>query len=308
LASGFGRWSIQIEGELVESIGEAPVTHLQKISPDWMEVLGLTLEEGRGLQDTDIGGRPLVGVVNEAFARRVLRGGKAVGRRIRTFGTDAPWIEIVGVVGDVKHEGLQVEPYQMLYVPFAQSVDNSIDVSHNMGLFVETQTDPAVLAGPIRELAKRIEASVAITSSQTMKDVRAEAASDREFPTVLLGVFGAVALILSAIGIYAMVSYSVNQRTREVGVRMAVGAEGRDVQWMVVRQAGVPVAAGVALGLLGAIHATDYIESLLFNVSPTDPLSYGSVAVVLAAVAFLAAYLPARRASKVDPMAVLRSE
>jgi putative ABC transport system permease protein len=141
-----------------------------------------------------------------------------------------------------------------------------------------------------------------------MKDVRAEAASDREFPTVLLGLFGAVALILSAIGIYAMVSYSVNQRTREVGVRMAMGADGRDVRWMVVRQASVPVIAGLALGLLGALHATDTLESLLYNVSKTDPLSYGGVAVVLAAVALLAAYVPARRASRVDPMTVLRNE
>jgi predicted permease len=308
LASGFGRWSVQIEGEVVETIGEAPVTHLQQISPGWTRVLGLELVDGRSLHETDAGGRPLVGVVDEAFVRRVLHGGKTVGRRIKTFDSDSPWMEIVGVVKDMKHEGLQLEPYPMLYVPFAQAGENGVDVSHNMGLFVEAHPEASSLAAPIRELASRLRPSVAVYSTQTMEDVRAEAASDREFPTVLLSLFGAVALLLSAVGIYAMVSYTVNQRAREVGVRMAMGADSHDVRWMVVRQASGPVGAGVALGLLGALHATDYLESLLYNVSPTDPWTYGGVGVFLAAVALLAAYVPARRASRVDPMAVLRNE
>ena len=149
---------------------------------------------------------------------------------------------------------------------------------------------------------------VAIYSVQTMEDVRAGAASDREFPTVLLGIFGSVALFLSAIGIYATVSYTVNQRAREVGVRMAMGAGSSAVRWMIVRQASLPVAAGLALGLFGALHATEYLESLLYNVSPVDPLTYGVVAAVLATVALLAAYLPAMRASRVDPITVLRNE
>jgi putative ABC transport system permease protein len=141
-----------------------------------------------------------------------------------------------------------------------------------------------------------------------MDHVRAGAASDRQFPAILLGLFGAVALFLSAIGIYAMVSYTVTQRTREVGVRMALGARARDVRWMVVRQAGLPVAVGMGLGLLGALHVTGYLESLLYNVSTTDPLAYGGVVAVLTAVALAAAYLPASRASRVDPMTVLRNE
>jgi putative ABC transport system permease protein len=153
-----------------------------------------------------------------------------------------------------------------------------------------------------------MDPSVAIYSVQTMDDVRAKAASDREFPTILLGIFGSVALFLSAIGIYAMVSYTVSQRTREVGIRMAMGADAGDVRWMVVRQAGLPVASGVGLGLLGALHTTDYLESLVYNVSTSDPLTYGGVAALLAAVALVAAYLPAMRASRVDPLTVLRNE
>jgi putative ABC transport system permease protein len=308
LASGFGRWSIQVEGEEVETIGEAPVTHLQQISPGFIKTLGLALEEGRGLAETDTGNQPPVGMVNEAFVRRVLAGGEAVGRHVRMFERDSRWMEIIGVVRDVKHEGLQSDPYPMLFVPHMQTEENNIGVARNMGLVVHAPYDAASLAAPIRELVRRIDPSVAIDSVQTMKDVRAGAASDREFPAILLGLFGAVALFLSGLGIYAMVSYSLSQRIREVGVRMAMGAEARDVQWLVVRQASRPVAVGVGLGLLGALHATDYLESLLYNVSTTDPLTYGAVAVVLTAVALLAAFLPAVRASRVDPMQVLRNE
>jgi putative ABC transport system permease protein len=308
LASGFGRWSIQVEGEVVETIGEAPVTHLQRVSPGFVKTLGVTLKEGRGLTETDTGGQPLVGMVNEAFVRRILSGRKAVGRRVRMFNEGSPWMEIVGVVRDVKHEGLQSDPYPMLFVPYEQSRENNINVAHNMGLFVHAPYDAAALAAPIRDLVRRVDPSVAVYSVQTMDDVRAQAASDREFPTILLGLFGSVALILSALGIYAMVSYSVSQRTREVGVRMALGAGIRDVRWMVVRQAIFPVAAGVGFGLLGALHVTDYLGSLLYNVSTTDPLTYGAVAASLAAVALLSAYLPALRASRVDPMTVLRNE
>jgi predicted permease len=308
LASGFGRWSIQIEGEVVETIGEAPVTHLQRVSADFMRTLGLTLKEGRGLARTDTAGQPLVGVVNEAFAKRVLAGKKVLGRRVRMYDDESPWMEIVGVVADIRHQGLQTEPYPMLYVPFEQSVENSISVAHNMAMFVETQSEAFSLAGPIRTLVERMDPSVAIYAVQTMDDVRTGAASDREFPTVLLGVFGSIALFLSAVGIYAMVSYSVGERAREVGVRMAMGADPGDVRWMIVRQASWPVATGVGLGLLGAMHATDFLKSMLYNVSSTDPLTYGGVAAILATVALVAAYLPAMRASRVDPMTVLRDE
>jgi len=308
LASGFGRWSIQIEDEVVATIGEAPVTHLQRVSPGFLGALGLPLIKGRPFSDKDTGDRPLVGIANEAFVRRLLDGESPIGRRVRMFDPESKWVEIVGVVGDIRHEDLQTEPYPMLYVPFAQSEDNSITIAHNMGLFLHTRSDAAALAAPVRELIRRMDPSVAIYSVQTMEDVRAGAATDREFPTVLLGVFGSVALLLSAIGIYATVSYTVNQRTREVGVRMAMGAGSRAVRWMIVRQSSLPVAAGLALGLVGALHATEYLESLLYNVSPVDPLTYGAVAAVLASVALLAAYLPAMRASRVDPITVLRNE
>jgi putative ABC transport system permease protein len=308
LASGFGRWSIQVEDQVVETIGEAPVTHLERVSPGIFGALGLPLIEGRLFSVADSGGQPLVGIVNEAFIRKLFAGESPIGRRVRMFDPDSPWMEIVGVVGDMRHQGLLTDPYPMLYVPFAQSEENNINVAHNMGLFLHTQSDAASLAAPIRELIRRMDPSVAIYSVQTMDAVRAGAASDRTFPTVLLGVFGSVALLLSAIGIYATVSYTVSQRTREVGVRIAMGAGSHAVRWMVVRQASLPVAAGLTLGLLGALHVTDYLESLLYNVSTTDPLTYGGVAAILAAVALLAAYVPARRASRVDPMTVLRNE
>jgi predicted permease len=308
LASGFGRWSIQIGGEVVETIGEAPVTHFQRVSPSYFGTLGFTLKSGRLLSVTDVAGQPLVGIVNETFVRRLLPGKTAIGHRVRMFDPDSPWMEIVGVVGDIRHEGLQEEPYPMLYVSFAQCEENGVSVPRDMAFFIHAEPDVAMVAEPVRDLIRQMDPSVPVSYIQTMDEVRMSAASDREFPTVLLSIFGSVALFLSAIGIYAMVSYTVSQRTREVGVRMALGADSRGVRWMVVRQAGRSVAAGLALGLLGALHLTDYLESLLFNVSSTDPITYSGVAAVLAAVALFAAYLPARRASRVDPMSVLRTE
>jgi putative ABC transport system permease protein len=308
LADTIGGTSIQIERNVVATIGEAPVAQIQQVSPGYFETLRLTLTQGRLLSKTDVAGQPNVAVVNETFVREYFSADAAIGKRIRMFRPGSPWIEIVGVVGDVRHEGLQTEPSPKLYVPYAQAQEAAYDISSSVVLVVHSETDTVMLTKPIRSVLSELGRSVAVSNIQTLAEVRANAASDREFPTVLLSFFAFVAMFLSAIGIYSTVSYTVTRQTREIGMRMALGANPGDVLRMVVGQAIIPVAIGLAIGLMGALATTDMLQSLLFNVSPTDPITLGGVVAILAAVALFASYLPAFRASRVDPVTVLRSE
>jgi predicted lysophospholipase L1 biosynthesis ABC-type transport system permease subunit len=234
------------------------------------------------------------------------------------FEPGRPMIEIVGVVGDVLADGLQSTPWPRLYVHYAQADESAYGTPSDVYLVVRAggdagrgagaTGDPAALAEPVRRAIHEIEPAAAVWNVATMAEVRREAAAAQEFPTVLLTVFGAVALLLAAIGIYGMVSYMVGRRTREIGVRMALGARGSDVRRMVVVQALLPVGVGLLLGLTAAMHTTELLGSLLYGVSPLDPLTYAGVALILALVAALASYLPARRATRVEPMVVLRGE
>lgn len=312
LASGLGLWSIQIDGKIAGTIGEAPITHLQQASPGYFAAVGLELVEGRLFSETDDAGKPPTGVVNEAFVHEHYSGDPAIGKRVRMWEPDSPWVEIVGVVGDILDEELQAAPYPKLYIPHSQAqdifVENSSGVSRSMALVVHARLDAAALSGAVRNLIREVDRTVPVSNIRTMADIRSSAASDREFPTLLMSVFGLVALVLAAIGIYAMVSYSVSQRTREIGIHIALGADSSNVRWRVVGQALTPVAIGLVFGLWAAFYITGLLRGLLYNVTPTDPITFVSVAVILFAVAALASYLPARRASRVDPMTVLRAE
>jgi predicted permease len=357
LATEIGRTSLQIGGQIVETIGEAPVAQIQRTSPGYLEALGFELKAGRLLADTDVAGQPYVAVVNETFAERLL-GGDALGRRVRMFAFDSPMMEIVGVVGDVLADGLlQTEPWPRLYVHYAQAAQSAYSTPSDVylvvrvggqeagvmgqtgrvpgavgdesrlageepglageaaeaagvaaGLVSSPAVDPLALAEPIRRQIRAIEPAAAIWDVATMAEVRRTAAAAQEFPTVLLGVFGMVAVLLAAIGIFGMVSYRVGRRTPEIGLRMALGARGADVRRMVVGQAILPVAAGLLVGITAAMYTTELLASLLFGVSPLDPITYVSVVAILAAVALLASYLPARRATRVEPSEVLRGE
>ena len=308
LASQPGFWSIQIEDNVVETIGEAPTTFVQQASPGYFEALDIGLRTGRLFSDFDRPGQPSVAIVNETFLRRHFPDGKAVGKRIKMFEPGKPWIEIVGVVEDILHRGLQTPSNPKLYVPHSQASDSFYYASRSMALVVHAREDLPSFAGAIRDRVRAMDPSVVVTDIQTVAEIRRAASVDREFPTVLLSVFGLVALFLAAVGIYAMVSYAASQRTREIGVRMALGASSKDVRAMVVRESALTVAGGLGLGLIGALTTTDVLRSFLYNVSPTDPITFFCVAAILASVALIASYVPARRASRVDPMIVMRSE
>jgi putative ABC transport system permease protein len=231
-----------------------------------------------------------------------------VGRRIQTGDPDprSPWETIVGVVGDVKYSGLDAQPAPTLYVPYNEN--GWIMWSRDMYLVVRTPLEPAAIVPALRAQLESINRDIPLASVQTMDHLIEDSVVQEKFRTWLVGIFAGLALLLAAIGIYAVISYSVVQRTREIGVRMALGADRIAVLSMVLGQGMKLATAGLSIGVVAAFAITRVLRSLLYSTSTTDPLSYLATSAVLMAVVVLACYVPARRATKVDPITALRYE
>ncbi|HEX6631541.1 MAG TPA: ADOP family duplicated permease, partial [Gemmatimonadaceae bacterium] len=275
------------------------------VSPDYFATLGIPLRSGRLFTASDAPGAPPVALVNEEMVRRYFDGRDPIGRRV-TFGDPADsssvWWTVVGVVGDVAQEGVTAKPYAQLYRPLAQSP--------RRGVFVVARTTvaPMAVASGARAALEAVDPELPLTSLMTMEERIGENLLRPRVNTLLLAVFAGIALALAAIGIYGVISYAVAQRTREIGIRMALGATAGDVKRLVVRQGMTPALLGVALGAVGALAATRLMASLLYGVTATDPLTFVVVALFLGAIALLAAYVPARRATRVEPVTALREE
>jgi len=272
-------------------------------TPDYFQTMGITVIRGRSFTDQDTGGSQPVIIVNEALARKFWPDGDALGHRIRFPGAIErnPWMTIIGVVGDVKHE-LNSPVTPEYYLPYEQDVWNS------MVLVARTRVDPLTLAPTIRDEVLAIDKDQPVFDILSMEQVRSRSVFMYSISATLLGAFAALALALAAVGIYGVISYSVSQRTHEIGVRLALGANRGDVLRLVITQGMTMTAIGLAVGLVGAWGLTQAISSLLFGVSGFDLLTFGGVSGILAAVAFAACYIPARRATRVDPMIALRYE
>jgi putative ABC transport system permease protein len=269
------------------------------IGLNYFNTMGISIVAGRDFNAQDRTGSPAVVIVNEVFARRYV-GGNALGKRLR-FGS-GQFREIVGVVRNAKYRNLREEPLPFIYTPFAQEPQTG------MTLIVRTAGDPSALVGAVRNEVSAINKDVPLFAVQTMTErIDDQLATDRVI-AVLLSVFGGCALLLAAIGIYGVVGYAVAQRTHEIGIRIALGADQRDILKLIVSQGMVLTAIGAGIGLALALAATQLLKSLLFGISATDPLTFVSVVIVLVGVALLACYLPARRAMKVDPLVALRYE
>jgi len=305
LAGEIGRTSIQIDQQEVKTIGDAPVAQIQRASPGYFKALGLRLKAGRLLADTDVEGQPFVGIVNETFARQLL-GGEPIGRRVRMFAAGSPLIEIVGVVQDVLADGLQSAPYPRLYVHYAQSGESAYSTPLETAVLVRSDGDLSSLADAVRAQVRMASSGAVVWDVTTMDRVRRAATTTQTFPAVLLSIFGAIALLLAAIGIYGVVSHTVEQRGPELAVRIALGATGTRLRRMVVAGVLTPVLVGLLLGLAGSVVTSRFLATLLYDVAPLDPLTHTAAAAVLAAVALLASYLPARRASRLEPTEALR--
>ena len=241
-------------------------------------------------------------IINETLARKYYGKENPIGKRLKGGGSDRtsnPWMEIVGVVGDVKYEGLETSTAPAYYMPFLQ---NPI---RGMNLVVRASLDPAALTAAVRTQVRHLDPEIPVARVSTMEKLIDESVAQPRFRTFLIGIFSGVAMLLAAIGIYGVVAYSVSQRTHEIGIRMALGARRSDVLRMVVRQGMRLTLIGVALGVIGALALTRLTANLLFGVGATDPVTFAAISILLICVALLATYIPARRASRLDPMAAL---
>lgn len=295
---------LAIEGREVPA-GERPEIDFRRASTGYFQTMGIPLLSGRLVTEQDVTNNSGYVLINEAMARRFWPGEDPVGRRISTVistGQQIPWQTILGVVGNVRHLGLDVEPRPEIYYhtntspPFGPVV------------VIRTTSDPTRVISLARAKVRELDRDVPISNVNTMEQLVAQSVAQRRFGMFLLGIFALLALLLAAIGIYGVVSYSVTQRTQEIGVRMALGASATDVLKMVLRNGMSLALIGVALGLVGAFGLTRLMSRLLFAVTPTDVTTFTLVSVVLIAVALLACYLPARRAMRVDPLEALRYE
>jgi predicted permease len=282
------------------------------VEPDYLKAMGTPLLRGRFLTEQDNEHSQPVIVIDEYFAHKYFPNEDPIGKRINLAIVDLQ-PEIVGVAGHVKHFGLDSDakaPIQaQLYMPFLQIPDRFLPlVENDVGIVARTQVPPANLVGAIRNTMLSVNSEEVVYGDQTMEDVVADSLADRRFSMILLGVFGALALILSSIGIYGVVSYLAGQRTHEIGIRMALGAQRGDVLKVVLGQGAKMALAGVVVGLAAAFGLTRLMDKMLFGVRAADPLTFACVAIVLTSVALAACYIPARRAMRVDPMVALRYE
>jgi predicted permease len=305
LPMGGSNWNpdIRVEDHPLPDGEELPSVDWRLITPGYFQAMRIPLIKGRFFTEADHEKTASVAIINETLARAYWPNEDPIGKRIRSGFEGKEWVPIVGVVGDVKEQSLDTPTHLEMYRPYEQSPFMPF-----MTLMVRTDADPAALAAVIRNEVWAIDKDVPLADIQPLAQVVSESISRPRSTMLLLAVFAGVALLLGSIGIYGVIAYAVAQRTQEIGIRMALGASSRDVLRMVIGQGMRLILAGVALGIGGALAATRALESLLFGVSATDALTFAVVALLLALVALLACWIPARRAAKVDPMVALRYE
>ena len=302
ISGGDPHGDLTIEGRTFAA-GEAPGVSYRRILPNYFRAMGIPLLQGREFDDRDTGGKPDVVIINQKMAESYWPGGDAIGKRIKVGPPEnEPWVTIVGVVGNVNHTGLDAEPDFATYEPHAKRPWSE------MTLLVRTSGDPSSLAGSVQRELKNAESEILIEDVVTMNRRLDLSIAPQRMNLVLLGTFAFIALVIAAVGIYGVMAHSVAQRTQEIGVRMALGAQLRDVLKMVLRSGLTLALIGIAIGMSGAFFLTRLMRTLLFGVTPTDAVTFASVAAILFVVALLACYIPARRATKVDPLVALRYE
>jgi putative ABC transport system permease protein len=287
--------------------GQPQFANNRVVSPDYFRALGVPLLKGRLLSAQDNAQAPAVVLINQAMARRYWGDEDPIGKRFKSGAraSDAPWLTVVGVVGDIRQAGLDNAPLPELYLPFTQG---HAPWAKPRVLFVRTAGNPLSLVAAVKEQIWAVDKDQTIWAVRTMEEIVARSLALRRFDLWLLGVFAALALVLASVGIYGVISYAVSQRTREIGVRLALGAHAGDIFKLIVGHGLVLTLCGVTIGLVASFALTRWLKSLLFEVSATDPLTFAGVALLLTLVALLACYVPARRATKVDPLVALRYE
>jgi putative ABC transport system permease protein len=278
-------------------------TDARVVSQDFLTVLGVRVVAGRGFDERDGEGQPRVMLINETLARSPELEGSPIGKRFYTLG-EQPW-EIIGVVEDIHQFGPDRDPGRQVFIDFRQA-----PTSGRNGLFIAVRTD-GTLAGLVsnaRSIARSLDPLATLDSVATMEQLLSNASSRPRFYAVWFGMFAVMAVSIAVIGLYGLMSYAVAQRTREVGIRVALGAQRHEVMGLVLKDSIVMTVVSVALGVAGAAAFARYLEGMLFAVTPLDPATFAAVAVLFVSVALIASYVPARRATRVDPLVALRTE
>ena len=300
-------FAFSIEGRSAPGDMNLPLAVYRVVSPDYFRAMGIPLQRGRGFDSRDRSDTPPVIVVNRRLAEHFWPGEDPIGKRLKIGPADSPnsWATVAGVVGDARQGGLYGDQNFELYVPYAQERRGFVAPRD---LVVRTTGDPASLAAAVRETVWSVDKDQPVSNVRTMDTVIATTVSRERFQMLLLALFATLAMVLACVGLYGVISYAVVQRTHEIGVRMALGAQPGDVLRLVINQGMLLTLIGLAIGVAGAFAVTRVMNEMLFGVTATDPITFVAVPLMLGVIAFLACYIPARRATKVDPLVALRYE
>jgi len=306
LGSGGPTAGFRIEGRPAETPDKWPAANYRSVSADYFRAMKIPLVQGRAFNDQDDDKSPRVMIVNQALARENFGSESAIGKRINLGGVEQNgqpvWWEIVGIVADVRSLELREEASPEFYFNYRQ------DPFIGMSIVVRTSVEPQSLSSAVRFAVAQVDRTTPVSDIRTMENVVSGSVTQPRFNVFLLSTFGVIALLLSAAGIYAVTAYGVAQRTHELGIRMALGAQRRDVMQLIVAGGIALIGCGVAIGLVASLALMRLLRTLLFGIGPTDPLTFIGATMVLITVALIACYVPARRATKVDPLVALRYE
>jgi len=311
LTGGGSTQPIVIEGRPAQQMADQPEVAVRTISPGYIQALHIPLLRGRNFSDADTAGRPAVIVISESMAKRFWPNENPIGKHVTMTFLPGVLREIIGIVGDVKDYGLDaVDPVVTLYIPLSQLSTPLLGgwSSFPMSLVVRTNSTPSSLTSAVTSAVHQVDSELPLLQILTMQDVVGASLSQQRFNMLLLAIFAGLALLLAAMGIYSVLSYSVKRRVREIGIRMALGAQVRDVLRLIVIEGMRPTLIGVAIGLAGALALGRVLANLIYGVKPTDPITFGAVSVLLAGVGLVASIIPAYRATRVEPMKTLRDE
>jgi predicted permease len=296
------RSSVAVDGYEAQP-DEDPQAHANMITPGYFDTMSIPVVSGRTLDSNDREGAPLVAVVNETFAERYFGGRSAIGGRFGMSGDESSRdIEVVGVVRDLKYNDLREETPPLVYFPVGQN----LTFLHS--LEVKAGGDPALVTTEIRQMVQKVAGHLPIVEVTTLDEQVDRSLRQEKLISKLTGFFGLLALVLASIGVYGVLAFGVAQRTNEIGIRMAFGARRFDVVWMILKDGTSLVSIGVAVGILAALGTTHFVSSLLFGLTEKDPVTLFAATAVLVSVSLFAGYLPARRASRLDPLEALRYE
>jgi len=297
-------WSFIVEGRPPLPVGTYNMAQYRPVNAGYFETIGIPLLRGRSFTPADTAEAPWVVVINDSMAREYWPSENPIGQRILASGGKPTWRTVIGVVGDVLHDGLDGAAKAEMYLP----VDQGMNIESNPTIVVRAETAPGAAAGELRGAVSAIDPAIAVDRIETMQQLVSGSVAQPRFRTLILAAFSLLALVMASIGIYGVMNYLVIQRTREFGIRLSLGATRTDVLRLVLGRAATLIGAGTCLGLVGSVLLVRLITKLLFETAPLDPLTFAAVPILLAAVALVASYIPARRATRIDPIVALRCE